>query len=127
MRSRAVIQTIALAAASAVAVAQPTKPERAPVGDAEIRYQAGGSPLAEVEMHQDINPKAPPMTKAGVRHGAPDLLRALRRLSRRAAQGRHRQAADARHHACRAAPSTSRCSSTTARPPACRTGGPPAS
>jgi len=31
---------------------------------AEIRYQAGGSPLEGVEMHQDINPKAPPMTKA---------------------------------------------------------------
>jgi hypothetical protein len=29
---------------------------------------------------------------------AADLLRALRRLPRRAAQGRHRQAADARHH-----------------------------
>ncbi|HEY8555404.1 MAG TPA: cytochrome D1 domain-containing protein [Burkholderiales bacterium] len=26
--------------------------------------QAGASPLAEVEMHHDINPKAPPMTKA---------------------------------------------------------------
>jgi nitrite reductase (NO-forming)/hydroxylamine reductase len=63
MRSRAVIQTIALAAASAVAVAQPTKPERAPVGDAEIRYQAGGSPLADVEMYADVNPKAPQMTK----------------------------------------------------------------
>ena len=34
-----------------------------------------------------------------VRQGAPDLLRTLRRLSRRAAQGRHGQAADARHHA----------------------------
>jgi nitrite reductase (NO-forming) / hydroxylamine reductase len=30
----------------------------------ELKYQAGGSPLAGVEMHQDINPKAPPMTKA---------------------------------------------------------------
>ncbi len=32
-----------------------TKPEAA--------YQAGGSPLAEDAMHQDINPKAPPMTE----------------------------------------------------------------
>jgi nitrite reductase (NO-forming)/hydroxylamine reductase len=31
---------------------------------AEIRYQAGGSPLAAEGMHQNINPKAPPMTKA---------------------------------------------------------------
>ena len=31
---------------------------------AELRYQAGGSPLAQQDMHQDINPKAPPMSKA---------------------------------------------------------------
>jgi len=30
----------------------------------ELKYQAGGSPLAEQEMHQDINPKAPSMTTA---------------------------------------------------------------
>ncbi|WP_374603655.1 cytochrome D1 domain-containing protein [Niveibacterium sp.] len=34
------------------------------VTDAEVKYQAGGSPLADVEMYQDINPKAPPMSKA---------------------------------------------------------------
>jgi nitrite reductase (NO-forming)/hydroxylamine reductase len=34
------------------------------VSPAEIKYQAGGSPLAGVEMYQDINPKAPQMTKA---------------------------------------------------------------
>ena len=38
------------------------------------------------------------MTQAEFELGAQDLLRALRRLPRRAAQGRHRQAADARHH-----------------------------
>ncbi len=38
-----------------------TKP---PVSDAEIRYQAGGSPLAKEDMHQDMNPKAPKMSKA---------------------------------------------------------------
>jgi nitrite reductase (NO-forming)/hydroxylamine reductase len=54
----------ALALAVSAAFAQPTKPERAPVTEPEIRYQAGGSPLAEVEMYQDINPKAPQMTKA---------------------------------------------------------------
>jgi nitrite reductase (NO-forming)/hydroxylamine reductase len=35
-----------------------------PVSDAEIRYQAGGSPLGKEDMHQDINPKAPQMSKA---------------------------------------------------------------
>ncbi|WP_272486281.1 nitrite reductase [Zeimonas sediminis] len=34
------------------------------VTEPEIRYQAGSSPLAGEEMHQNINPKAPPMTKA---------------------------------------------------------------
>jgi nitrite reductase (NO-forming)/hydroxylamine reductase len=35
-----------------------------PHENAELKYQAGGSPLAKEEMHQNINPKAPPMTKA---------------------------------------------------------------
>ena len=35
-----------------------------PHENAELKYQAGGSPLANEEMHQNINPKAPPMTKA---------------------------------------------------------------
>ena len=48
----------------ALAHAQPTQPGRAPVTEPEIRYQAGGSPLAQEDMHQDINPKAPQMTKA---------------------------------------------------------------
>ena len=34
------------------------------VTPAEVKYQAGGSPLADTEMFQNINPKAPPMTKA---------------------------------------------------------------
>ncbi len=34
------------------------------VTDVETRYQAGGSPLGQVEMHQDVNPKAPSMNKA---------------------------------------------------------------
>ena len=42
----------------------PTQPGRSPVTEPEIRYQAGGSPLATEEMHQNINPKAPPMSKA---------------------------------------------------------------
>ena len=31
---------------------------------AEVKYQAGGSPLAGEPMHQNIDPKAPPMTEA---------------------------------------------------------------
>ncbi len=54
----------ALSLAIAAAYAQPTQPGRAPVSEPEIRYQAGGSPLATEDMHQNINPKAPPMSKA---------------------------------------------------------------
>lgn len=65
---------IALFLAAAVAVPLTTgialaqdkpKPKTPPsVTQEELRYQAGGSPLAGVEMHQDVNPKAPAMTKA---------------------------------------------------------------
>ena len=58
------VTALALPIAVAAAYAQPTQPGRAPVTDPEIRYQAGGSPLETVEMHQDFNPKAPQMTKA---------------------------------------------------------------
>ncbi|TAH48584.1 MAG: nitrite reductase [Betaproteobacteria bacterium] len=34
------------------------------VSPAELKYQAGSSPLGAVEMHQDVNPKAPQMSKA---------------------------------------------------------------
>jgi len=40
------------------------KTKRHGITQEEARMQAGASPLAEVEMHHDINPKAPPMTKA---------------------------------------------------------------
>ena len=46
------------------AAAQDKAKQKPPVSDTEIRYQAGGSPLGDVDMHQDINPKAPPMSKA---------------------------------------------------------------
>ncbi len=49
------------AAAPSIGWAQSHKKE---VTEPEIRYQAGSSPLAGQEMHQNINPKAPPMTKA---------------------------------------------------------------
>jgi nitrite reductase (NO-forming)/hydroxylamine reductase len=37
--------------------------DKHPTTEPEVRYQAGGSPLAGEEMHQNIDPKAPPMTK----------------------------------------------------------------
>ncbi len=66
-RTRMITRTVASAVlplAVCAAFAQPTQPGRAPVTDPEIRYQAGGSPLAQEPMHQNIDPKAPPMTKA---------------------------------------------------------------
>ena len=54
----------ALSIAATAAQAQPTQPGRAPISEPEIRYQAGGSPLAKEDMHQNVNPKAPQMTKA---------------------------------------------------------------
>ena len=57
-------RTIGLAAlplAFATAWAEDTHKDVSP---AEIQYQAGSSPLGSVEMHQDINPKAPKMSKA---------------------------------------------------------------
>ena len=44
--------------------AKPPAKGKPPVSDAEIRYQAGGSPLGKEDMHQDVNPKAPQMSKA---------------------------------------------------------------
>jgi nitrite reductase (NO-forming)/hydroxylamine reductase len=70
-RTGQVVLTGAVAAALAMgaAFAQDKKPETKPgdkptVDPAEIRYQAGSSPLGAVDMHQDINPKAPQMSKA---------------------------------------------------------------
>ncbi|SMF27052.1 nitrite reductase [Pseudogulbenkiania subflava] len=56
---RAVMAALPLAVTAAFA-APPGASSSAP----ELAYQAGGSPLAGEEMHQNINPKAPPMTKA---------------------------------------------------------------
>ena len=55
----------ALALAMGTAFGQPTKPERAPVtatGDPLPGRRLAARP--SVDMYQDINPKAPPMTKA---------------------------------------------------------------
>ena len=57
-----------LAAVSAQAPAKgAAEPKHAP--DVETRYQAGSSPLAGEDMHHNINPKAPPMTKAEFERG----------------------------------------------------------
>jgi len=52
---------LVLPLAAAAAYGQASKH---PTTESEIRYQAGGSPLASEDMHQDVNPKAPPMSKA---------------------------------------------------------------
>jgi len=61
---------IALALAASFVLAQtasntpPADQDKKHVTPAEVKYQAGGSPLAETDMYQNVNPKAPPMTKA---------------------------------------------------------------
>ncbi|MGZ5079196.1 MAG: cytochrome D1 domain-containing protein [Usitatibacter sp.] len=60
------LATVAFAVTSAFAQGKHTEitpQEPKPVDPAEIRYQAGSSPMKDVPMYQDINPKAPPMTK----------------------------------------------------------------
>jgi nitrite reductase (NO-forming) / hydroxylamine reductase len=47
----------------AASAADEKKDAQAAHQGAELKYQAGGSPMAQEEMHQNINPKAPPMTK----------------------------------------------------------------
>ncbi|MCU0766073.1 MAG: nitrite reductase [Gammaproteobacteria bacterium] len=60
-RFLAAITAAALPLAIGAAIADTAKKG---VTEAELKYQAGSSPLAGVEMHQDVNPKAPPMSKA---------------------------------------------------------------
>ena len=67
------------------------EPQHKDPPSAEIKYQAGGSPLGDVEMYQDINPQGAGNVQGRVRPGTQDLLPALRGLPRRAAQGRHRK------------------------------------
>ena len=66
MRRIARVATMAwvVAAACAGAAGISHAQEKKDVTEPEVRYQAGSSPLAGEEMHQNINPKAPPMTKA---------------------------------------------------------------
>lgn len=57
----AIVQVILLLGAAPAAVLADEHKELTP---AEKNYEAGSSPLSGVEMHQDVNPKAPPMTAA---------------------------------------------------------------
>lgn len=54
---------VALPFAVSLALAE-SPPAKKEVSAAEVKYQAAGSPLAGTEMHQNVNPKAPPMTAA---------------------------------------------------------------
>jgi nitrite reductase (NO-forming)/hydroxylamine reductase len=58
--------TLALAVLSLplIAVVSAQDEVKPGVTEAETRYHAGASPLGDVEMHQDVNPKAPAMSKA---------------------------------------------------------------
>ncbi len=60
-----VMSAALLAAGFAIAQDKPKAQPKTPPGviEEELRYQAGGSPLAGVDMHHDVNPKAPKMTK----------------------------------------------------------------
>jgi len=63
-RTRTLLQGILLAGLPLAASLAYADAVTKPVTPAEAAYQAGGSPLAGEEMHQNLNPKAPPMTKA---------------------------------------------------------------
>jgi len=55
--------SILTAATLPLAIGTVLADDKKDVTEAELKYQAGASPLAGVEMHQDVNPKAPPMGK----------------------------------------------------------------
>jgi len=57
-------KSVIVAAALPLAMTQAFAQEKKGVTAAEANYQAASSPLAGVDMYQDINPKAPPMNKA---------------------------------------------------------------
>ena len=63
-RTRTLLQGILLAGLPLAASLAYADAVTKAVTPAEAAYQAGGSPLAAEEMHQNLNPKAPPMTKA---------------------------------------------------------------
>ena len=58
------LAALPLAVSMALAQEKPAEPVKKEVNPAEVKYQAGGSPLAGEKMHQSVDPKAPPMTEA---------------------------------------------------------------
>ncbi len=73
---KAALELLALAAAigmiavtAGYARAEEKKADDAHMTEAEKKYQAGGSPLGEEEMHQDVNPKAPKMNQEEFQRG----------------------------------------------------------
>src|SRR6185295_14813205 len=51
-------------AGTALAQGRPTEdPSSHGTTEAEVKHHAGSSPLKDVPMHQDVNPKAPAMTE----------------------------------------------------------------
>jgi nitrite reductase (NO-forming) / hydroxylamine reductase len=87
------ISTIALGAGPAVAV-EPT--EHPGTVDTEMTYKSAPTAVDPSVTKDTIASDGPAMTKDEFDHGQGDLLPALRRLPRCAAQGRHRQAPDHR-------------------------------
>lgn len=71
MLKHAVVALATLPFAVSVALAEGPAPQAPHKGvtPAEVKYQAGGSPLANQDMHQNVNPKAPPMTEADFQKG----------------------------------------------------------
>ncbi len=64
IRTHGALRTAVVAAALFGVAGTVAAQDKKNVTEPEVRYQAGGSPLASEEMHQNIDPKAPPMTKA---------------------------------------------------------------
>ena len=64
MRRIARVAPVAWLVAAAFAGGAAYAQDKKPITEPETRYQAGSSPMAGMEMHQNVDPKAPPMTKA---------------------------------------------------------------
>ena len=65
MSAQQIARATALAAWMAVMAVAPAHAEdKKALGQPEMNYQAGGSPLGDEPMYQATNPKAPPMTQA---------------------------------------------------------------
>ena len=64
MKAKQIARLTAMAAWMAVMATSAQAQDKKSVGQPEMNYQAGGSPLANEAMYQSTNPKAPPMTQA---------------------------------------------------------------